>query len=757
LIRSRLELISEIIASLRESGQPDLAGLYDVREEIILSTKGGVLTPEGLWKVGLLAELSNRLVHFARRGCENRPKLSALLGSLEEIPGLGNSIIEFIASPGELLDDATPLLRDLRKRRAIVRDKLQGKLESYLHNPQYEKYLQDELITLRNGRFVLPVKIEHKAEIAGVIHDRSSSGATLFIEPLPVVDMNNELRELELAEKAERERILKLLSEMVAAHATKLRANTDSLTFVDFLVSCGRMARRFDAICPAYDESDDFVLMQARHPLLLIEEEETEDFKVVPLDIELLGGTKSLVITGPNMGGKTVALKTCGLLSLMANCGLPIPADSASRIPHLSAIFADIGDEQSIDNSLSSFAAHVRRWQEAVDSSDERSLILIDELGSSTDPEEGTPLSRALLEELIARGTYIVVTTHLGGLKALAVATDGVENGAMTFDQEHLQPTYELKTGAPGRSWAFEIAKRLGLSGKILNRGHELIGKEGSHIDNLIADLQNKTRLAEQLYSKAKLEIGNLKSDREMLDALIQSNKERKHKLEELRKRYEDDKLEMLERELAIERRKISDKLRKYRKAGEAAEAARESVKKRMDEVVKEKRQRRGPSRKFAKGDRVWLYRMQKHGLILRPTDSRGYILVDIEGLKVRMHSSAAMEPKDDNISVPRGKNLRYERPQVSAAKDLRGMTFEQAWEIIDRWISDALVVRMPRLNVVHGKGTGALRDKIRAKFDRDKRIKAWHIAEMHEGGDGATIIDLKIDAPKPPPAAKSL
>lgn len=757
MIRSRLELISEIIASLRESGQPDLAGLYDVREEIILSTKGGVLTPEGLWKVGLLAELSNRLVHFARRGCENRPKLSALLGSLEEIPGLGNSIIEFIASPGELLDDATPLLRDLRKRRAIVRDKLQGKLESYLHNPQYEKYLQDELITLRNGRFVLPVKIEHKAEIAGVIHDRSSSGATLFIEPLPVVDMNNELRELELAEKAERERILKLLSEMVAAHATKLRANTDSLTFVDFLVSCGRMARRFDAICPAYDESDDFVLMQARHPLLLIEEEETEDFKVVPLDIELLGGTKSLVITGPNMGGKTVALKTCGLLSLMANCGLPIPADSASRIPHLSAIFADIGDEQSIDNSLSSFAAHVRRWQEAVDSSDERSLILIDELGSSTDPEEGTPLSRALLEELIARGTYIVVTTHLGGLKALAVATDGVENGAMTFDQEHLQPTYELKTGAPGRSWAFEIAKRLGLSGKILNRGHELIGKEGSHIDNLIADLQNKTRLAEQLYSKAKLEIGNLKSDREMLDALIQSNKERKHKLEELRKRYEDDKLEMLERELAIERRKISDKLRKYRKAGEAAEAARESVKKRMDEVVKEKRQRRGPSRKFAKGDRVWLYRMQKHGLILRPTDSRGYILVDIEGLKVRMHSSAAMEPKDDNISVPRGKNLRYERPQVSAAKDLRGMTFEQAWEIIDRWISDALVVRMPRLNVVHGKGTGALRDKIRAKFDRDKRIKAWHIAEMHEGGDGATIIDLKIDAPKPPPAAKSL
>ncbi len=745
LIRARLTLIGEIMESLRKSGQPDLGGIYDVRKQIKLATKEGVLEPEDLWKVGLVADLSNRLAKFARRGCENRPHLRSLLESIEEIPGLGNRIAEMIVAPGELLEDATSLLKDLRKRRNIIHDKLQEKLESYLHNPKYEKYLQEELITLRNGRFVLPVKIEHKAEIQGVIHDRSASGVTLFIEPLPVVEMNNELRELELAEKAERERILRLLTEMVDAHSKKLENNVLILSQVDFLVACARMSRRFDATSPIYGESEDFTLIQARHPLLLIEEEEIPDFKVVPLDLDLPEGHRSLVITGPNMGGKTVALKTCGLLCAMANSGLPIPADSRSKIPHLSAIFADIGDEQSIDDSLSSFASHVKRWQEAIDSADGNSLVLIDELGSATDPEEGTPLSRALLEELIDRDSYVLVTTHLGGLKALAVATEGVENGAMVFDQERLQPTYTMKTGAPGRSWAFEIARRLGLSDNILDRGKKLIGEEGSHIDRLIADLQNKTQDAENLVAKSRAELRSIENDRETLNALIKSNREREHKLEELRKRYEDDKLEMLERELAIEKRKIDEQLRSYRKAEEAAKKARETVKEKLGEVKKEKKQKRGPAHKLNKGDRVWLYRMQKHGIVVRETDSQGYITVEIDGLKVRMHSSAAMEPKEKGKEKVKSKNLRYESPQVPIAKDVRGMNFQQAWGEIDRWITDALVVQMPRLNVIHGKGTGALRDKIREKLSRDKRIKEWKIAEMHEGGDGATIVHLNI------------
>lgn len=745
VIRARLDTISEIMASLRESGQPDLGGLYDIRKEIQLASKEGVLTPERLWKVGLVADLSNRLAKFARRGCENRPHLKSLLQTIEEIPGLGTRISEMIEAPGELLEDATPLLRDLRKQRTAVHEKLQGKLESYLHNPKYEKYLQEELITLRNGRFVLPVKIEHKAEIQGVIHDRSSSGVTLFIEPLPVVEMNNELRELELAEKAERERILRLLTEMVDAHSSKLENNVMILSQLDFLVACARMSSRFDAAAPIYDESEDFSLIQARHPLLLIEEEEVPDFKVVPLDLDLPEGHRSLVITGPNMGGKTVALKTCGLLCAMANSGLPIPADPKSKIPHLSAIFADIGDEQSIDDSLSSFASHVKRWQEAIDSADDNSLVLIDELGSATDPEEGTPLSRALLEELIERDSYVLVTTHLGGLKALAVATEGVENGAMVFDQELLQPTYRLKTGAPGRSWAFQIAQRLGLSEHILKRGQDLIGEEGSHIDRLIADLQSKTNEAERMVAENKSERRSIEQDRATLNALIKSNREREHKLEELRKRYEDDKLEMLERELAIEKRKIDEQLRSYRKAEEAAKKARETVKEKLNEVIHEKKEKRGPAHKFEKGDRVWLYRMQKHGKVVRETDNKGYITVEVDGLKVRMHSSAAMEPKSKEMKKPTGKNLRYERPDVPIAKDVRGMTFQQAWEVIDKWLTDAMVVQLPRLNIIHGKGTGALREKIRDRLSRDKRIKQWKIAEMHEGGDGATIVNLNL------------
>lgn len=745
LIRARLELIEEIMGALRESGQPDLGGLYDVRRQIKLATKEGVLEPEDLWKIGLLADISNRLAKFARRGCENRPRLKSLLESIDEIPGLGNRIAEMIIAPGELMEDATPLLKELRKRRTAIHNKLQEKLESYLHNPTYEKYLQEELITLRNGRFVLPVKIEHKSEVQGVIHDRSSSGATLFIEPLPVVEMNNELRELELAEKAERERILRLLTELVDTNATYLNNNVLILSQVDFLVACARMSRRFDSTAPIYDESEDFSLIQAKHPLLLIEEEENADFKVIPLDLDLPEGHRSLVITGPNMGGKTVSLKTCGLLCLMANSGLPIPADSKSKIPHLSAIFADIGDEQSIDDSLSSFASHVRRWQEAVESADSRSLVLIDELGSATDPEEGTPLSRALLEELIDRDSYVLVTTHLGGLKALAVATEGVENGAMVFDQELLQPTYTLKTGAPGRSWAFEIAKRLGLSNKVLERGRELIGAEGSHIDRLIADLQNKTREAENLAVQSKMELRAVEKDRETLEALIKSNSEREHKLEELRKRYDDDKLEMLERELAIEKRKIEEQLRAYRKAEDAAKKARETVKERLSEVKQEKRKKRGPAKQVQKGDRVWLYRMQKHGVIVRETDKLGYITVEIDGLKVRMHSSAAMESKDEGKPKPKARQLRYEKPAVPVAMDLRGMNFEQAWTAIDRWLTDAIVVQLPRLNVIHGKGTGALRDKIREKLTSDRRVKDWKIAEMHEGGDGATIVNLNL------------
>ncbi len=750
LIRIRLESIYEITISLRESGQPDLGGLYDVRREIDLATKEGVLSPEELWKVGLLADLSNRLLHYAHKGCEDKPRLRSILESLEKITGLFGNIGDYITAPGELLDNATPLLKELNKRRNIIHEKLQSKLENYLHNPTYEKILQEELVTLRNGRFVLPIKIERKSEMPGVIHDRSSSGATLFIEPLPVVEMNNELRELELAEKAERERILRLLTELVAASAVLLEANIETLAYLDFLVACARMSRRFDAVCPEYDLGGDFVLINARHPLLLLEEEAVEGFKVIPLIIELVSDAKALVITGPNMGGKTVALKTCGLLCSMASCGLPIPVDKGTKIPHFSAIFADIGDEQSIDDSLSSFAAHVMRWQQALDGADERSLVLIDEMGSATDPEEGTPLSRALLEELIARGSYLIVTTHLGGLKALAVATEGVENGAMTFDQENLRPTYSLRTGAPGRSWAFEIARRLGLSEKVLHRGEELVGAEGSHIDGLIADLQKKTQGAEELRAKAERELKTLQKDREILDALIESNRRKAHKVEELRKRYDDDKIEMLERELAIEKRKINEQLRSYRKAQDAAKAARETIKEKLEEIKETKKKRRGPARDFKKGDRVWLYRIQKHGTILRPTDSHGYILIEVDGLKVRMHSSAAMHPEDKQEKTPRKKRgVKYDRPEVPIAKDVRGMTFDEARNILDRWVSDALVVRMPQLNIIHGKGTGALREKIQKKLSRDKRISRWEIAEQHEGGEGATIVHLKIDKKK--------
>jgi len=339
----------------------------------------------------------------------------------------------------------------------------------------------------------------------------------------------------------------------------------------------------------------------------------------------------------------------------------------------------------------------------------------------------------------------MIITTHLGGLKALAMVSEGIENGAMEFDQEHLQPTYRLRTGVPGRSWAFQISRRLGLSESVLSRGEELIGKEGSQLDKLIADLQRKTAEAERIRAKADSGLEDIRQQKATLNALIESNREKEYRVEELRRRYEDDRLEMLERELAKEKRKITEELRKIRKESEAAEKVREDVKERLENVVKSRKKRRGPAKDVKKGDRVWLYRMQKHGVVLRPTDSHGYIQVEVDGLKIRVHSSAAMEPKEPDQTSPRKKGVKYERPSVNIARDVRGMTFEEAWKVVDSWISDARVIGMDRLTLIHGKGTGALRGKFRERLQLDNRVSNWERPEPSEGGEGATIIHLKV------------
>ncbi|MCK5833351.1 endonuclease MutS2 [bacterium] len=745
-IRNRLELIGEIEAVLAESGQPDLTGLSDQRHAIVTAQKQGILAPEEIWAIGQIITIGNRLTLFCRSGCNNTPILSDVLSAIEEIPGLDSKIANYILPSGQIDENATPLLTDLRKRRAIVHERLKNKLESYLTNKKYSKFLQDELITLKNGRFVLPVKIESKQEVAGVIHDRSSSGATLFIEPLPVVEMNNELRELELAEKAELERILRMLTEMIGAHSEALMSNLTIFSKLDFLVGCARWSKKFSCIKPDYGVERNLVLVAARHPFLVLELEKEALSKIVPLDVELTRDKRALIVTGPNMGGKTVALKTIGLLSAIARSGLPIPASHGTKIPHFSSIFADIGDEQSIDDSLSSFAAHVLRWKEAALAADDRSLVLIDEIGSATDPEEGTPLSRAILEELIKRKSYIIATTHLGGLKALATATEGVTNGAMEFDEHKLEPTYTLKTGAPGRSWAFQIARRLGFPSEILQKGENYIAKGGSQVDTLISDLKNKTDNAEELRRQAQKELAQLKSDRETLNALIQTTKKKAAQVEELRRRYDDDRLELLERELSAEKRKLDLELRDYKKLQEATEFAKQHVRKKINEVKQHQKKRRGPPIEVKKDDMIWLYRLKKHGKVLRETDKHGYILVEVDGIKVRVHSSSAMPPKEKSQPRSSKKNgVKYSRPNVPSAKDLRGMNFEEAWKIVDSWLSDALVIRMPRLVVIHGKGTGVLREKLRKKLDSDKRILRWEYAEASEGGDGATIVHIKF------------
>jgi len=743
-IRHRLNLIQEIVNTLNDSGQPDLTGLCDITDKIKLVKKEGMLSAESLWKINCDAMIMNKLARLARKGLQERPLLKEIISNLETIPDLSQKITDYIIHPGEIKENATPLLSDLRKNQQIINEKIQSKLENYLNSKTYSKYLQEQLITLRHGRFVLPVKVDYKKEISGVIHDRSATGATLFIEPLPVVDLNNQLRELQLSEKAEKERILRLLSQIVNVHAETLLLNIEILGELDFLVSVARMATHLKCNLPGYAQSEDLILKNAKHPLLILEEAKKDDFKAIPLNLELKSNKRALLITGPNMGGKTIALKTCGLLIYMANCGLPIPVDKGSHIPRVEAIFSDIGDEQSIDDSLSTFAAHVTRWKEAIAAANSTSLILLDELGTGTDPEEGTPLSRALIEEFVSRNSYLIVTTHLGGLKAFASELDNVDNGAMLFDEKHLEPLYQLRIGFPGRSWAFQISQRLGLSEDILNNARDLRGDSESSIDNLISKLENTIEANESIQRDLNYQKRKLEDKTKEIDSLISSNKGKESHLDELIRRYENDKLDMLERELSAEKKKIEKQFKRYKKKEKALNAAREHVKNRMDKIKQQQKKRRGPPRDLSKGDRVWLYRLQKHGKVLSPTDKRGYIVVQVDGVKVKIHSSVAMPPKDDEQLEKQKTKTVYTKKKVPIARDLRGMNFEQAWAIIDKWISEALVVGVDRLNIIHGKGTGVLRKKIRETIEKDKRIKKWEYPEIFEGGEGATIIYLK-------------
>lgn len=754
LIRTRQELVEEMRQLLAISGQPELAGLSDARMHVDKALKEGVLNEEQLWEIASCSKLVHRLTRILPQR-ERFPRLRSLLDGLENTPSIHSNILRFIEPPGVFKEDASERLTQLRIAKKEVHDRLQERLSDMLVEPKYADYWQETLITLRNERFVLPLKAEHKQHLPSVIHDRSASGATVFVEPIEIVPLNNQLRELELEEREEKLRVLRNLSGIIASYANQMLSNIQILYRLDFLTAISRFADELHANPPAVDENIPLRIVGARHPMLIIERGYEA---VVPLDVEIMQKAGCILITGPNMGGKTVALKTIGILSLMATCGLPVPAEARTQIPIFERFFADIGDEQSVEASISSFASHISHYTQALRNAGKKSLVLLDELGSATDPQEGTPLSWALIEGLLEKGAMVIANTHLGGLLGIESTRSDVINAAMEFDQNTMVPTYRMISGIPGRSWAAEIAGMLGFPEDVLKRAREL-SRGGSALDEIIKNLQAKLNEVQDMRNRLSEERMDMRGKREVLEGMIVSNRMKEKEVDRMRRVYDEQRESRIaaavERELEkmrLQWEKIildSPPPARKRKNAEDFIAQKKAHLRRREKSIA---RRRGLPKNLEKGQRVFIYRLRKWAEVLEQTDEQGFVRVLAGDFTLRIHSSG-VDTEDEYEKKRRkrkshgaGKDIKYTQRESPQTIDVRGNFPEDAWNKIDHILDDAVSSDTPQILIIHGKGRGVLRRIIRDRLREDRRIYRIKLPDERQGGDGATIAILRED-----------
>ncbi len=744
----RQELTAEIRDLLAISGQPELAGLSDVGEYITVADKEGVLSEEALWQVAQLSKASTALLRIAQD--RNRyPRLRGILDGLHDTSAVHSNVKKFIDPPGIFREDASEKLMQLRIAKKEVHDRLQTRLQNMIIDEKTAELWQEPLVTIRNDRFVLPLKVEHKSRVPSVIHDRSASGATLFVEPIEIIPVNNQLREIELEEKAEKLRILRNLSGIVGSYAQHLAENLSLLCELDFYVAAAHFADEIRGNFVTVEENCPLELIGARHPSLIFE----KGFeKVVPLDFELKPSVRCVVITGPNMGGKTVALKTIGLCCIMASCGLAIPAEKRTILPFYRKFFADIGDEQSVEQSISSFASHIIHYDNAAQFADDTSLVLFDELGSATDPHEGMPISWALLEHIVSNGATVVANTHLGGLLGLAAIHDNCENAAMEFDTSKMQPTYRLITGIPGKSFAIEIAQMLGFSQKILSRAHELI-EGGTTLDAVIIQLQARLAENDRLREKLQSHEKDVFAKKQILEGLIEANTKKEKEVERARRSYDDiydSRLAAaLRRELSqieADWKKILETQSPTPKIQQKADEFLTNLKKRLKSADETLSQKQGLPKKLSCGEKVFVYRLHKWGEVLDETDETGFTRVLVGNLPLRLHSSGVDTQSEFERKRERQNESNSAKPQFAPRElpqqiDVRGMQREEAWRTIELAFDDACAAGAEKLRIVHGKGTGVLRAFVRQKCSESTRIAKIEVPPENEGGDGATVI----------------
>jgi len=734
-----------------DKGTPPLYGIYDISHELKMAEIGGVLSPGSLLKISDSLRVSRNLKRYIKevreQGKLDYPIVQGLIEDLRTFKTIEEEINNAIVGEDEISDNASGALRSIRRQIMNKNDSIKDKLNSITNSNKYKKYLQDSIVTVRDGRYVVPIKQEYKSYFPGIVHDQSSSGATLFVEPMAVVELNNELRELEIKEKEEIEKILRKLSNLVAEEASSIKNNQKILQRLDFIFAKGKLALEMNGTKPNLNNKGYINIKQGRHPLLKVD-------KVVPIDIYIGKDFNTLVITGPNTGGKTVTLKTVGLLTLMGQSGLHIPADFDSEIGVFDQVFADIGDEQSIEQSLSTFSSHMTNIVNILEKVDENSLVLFDELGAGTDPTEGAALAMSILEHLLKKNIRTIATTHYSQLKIYALTTEGVRNASVEFDVDTLSPTYRLLIGVPGKSNAFEISKRLGLQDYIINYAKTLVSKESVEFEDVLQAIDRDRKIIEENRfeaEKLKYEVEKLKEElsrekektKETKEKIILKAKEEARNILRAAKEESDniiEELRQISQDIEKERsKKIYQSQEKLRlKLNEVENSI-------SDDILNVKSNE--PPKNLKIGDTVEVLSLNQKGTVLELPDEDGNVVVQVGIMKVNVHISTLKRAESDELDkgkVSTKNIIRTKSANVQKEIDLRGKTLDEALLDLDKYIDDVYLAGIKEAYIIHGKGTGVLRSGINSYLKRHKHIKSSRMGKYNEGGDGVTVIELK-------------
>ncbi len=750
-------IIEEALAETDEASQLilykgalPLGNFYDIKESLIFAKKGGNLSIKQLIKILYNMKVTINIIAYIRGDLPPLPIIKSLVEVLMAFNNIASDIDSAIESEETLSDNASHELKNIRRDILRQNESIKNKINQMVNKSDNKDMLQDAIVTVRDGRYVIPVKQEHRGKFPGVIHDQSSSGATLFIEPQIIVNLNNELKEMEASEKAEVERILAEFSMKIGEIADQLANNQEILVHLDLIMAKGKLANLQKSECPSISEENIMQLKKARHPLI-------ENDKVVPIDIEIGGKYKTLVVTGPNTGGKTVTLKTAGLLAMMAQTGLHIPASGGSKIKVYKDIFADIGDEQSIEQSLSTFSSHMKNIISIVDRGEKDTLVLLDELGAGTDPTEGAALAISILNTLRDKGVDVIATTHYTELKKYALKTEEVENASMEFDIETLSPTYKLIIGIPGKSNAFEIAKKLGLDGKIIDRAIELLEGGDIQFEEVLQAIEKDKKLAEEERDEAillniemkklkeEVEKENKRLERERTNLLNKAKEEAREILSEARDLSKSVQIEL--RELS----KLESMGEKNKKLDRTKRKIKDAAGRYKETIVVEKNDNPLDIKDVAIGLRVKVISLGQNGEIVGTPDSRGEITVQVGMMKVKCkpedlkliidgtEKKKAKSKKNTYSSLYKSKTTN-----ISTSINVRGENLDDALAMVEKYLDDAYIAKLESVTIIHGRGEGILKEGIHNMLKGYKNVSSYEKGKYNDGGDGVTIVKFK-------------